>query len=139
MEPGIFPIPPSTTNTSTLIDSLKLNLVGSSVAMLSPYRAPAMPASAAAVTKAIILYLVMLMPMDSAAIRLSRAAMIARPERELTRFSTTIREKITRINPAVKVAMVLTFTAPMGPFSSRVPGRFPSRKPQFSPWPSTDT
>ena len=97
-----------------------------------------MPASAAAVTKAIILYLVMLIPMASAAIRLSRAAMIARPEREFTRFSTITSVTITRINPAVNVEIALTFTAPIGPFSSRVPGRALFRNPKWSVVPSTE-
>ena len=36
MDPGMLPIPPRTTNTSTLIDSLNPNLVGLSLAMFNP-------------------------------------------------------------------------------------------------------
>ena len=56
-------------------------------------------------TKAISLYLVTLMPTLSAAIRLSRMAMIARPVRLRTRFSTTTRVIITSAKPIAKVAM----------------------------------
>ena len=98
-----------------------------------------MPASTALVTNAIILYFVMFTPVASAAIRLSRAAMIARPGLELTRFSTTISVNMISRKPAVKVEMVLTFTAPIGPFTSRVPATSLFRKPTFSPLPSTAT
>ena len=56
-------------------------MVAVKVTWLHPYRVPAAPARAAEVTKAIILYLVTLMPTLSAAMRLSRAAMMARPVR----------------------------------------------------------
>ena len=44
----------------------------------------AIPASPAEMENASSLYLVILMPMDSAAMRLSRIAMMARPVRELS-------------------------------------------------------
>ncbi len=53
--------------------------------------------------KAISLYLVMLMPMDSAAIRLSRMDMIARPSLECTRLITINRVISTSIIPTRKV------------------------------------
>ena len=54
--------------------------------------------------KAISLYLVILIPTDSAAMRLSRMDMIARPVLEFTRFMTMISVIRTRMMPIVKVA-----------------------------------
>ena len=54
--------------------------------------------------KASSLYFVMLIPMDSAAMRLSRMDMIARPVLEFTRFMTMISVIRTRMMPIVKVA-----------------------------------
>ena len=87
-----------------------------------------MPASAAEMTKASMRYLVTLMPTDSAAMRLSRMAMIARPERLLIRLSTTMSVKMTRRKPASKEASFLTPMAPIGPLMTMLPGRFGSRK-----------
>ena len=64
MEPHRLPSPPSTTKTRIRMEVLKLNLVACREEKFTPYRAPAAPARAALVTKAIILYLVMLMPTD---------------------------------------------------------------------------
>ena len=91
-----------------------------------------MPASTALVTKAIILYLVMLMPTDSAAMRLSRVAMMARPERLLTRFCTTKRVKRISAKPIPKVAMVSMPTPPLGPLTSSSPGMLLSLKAKCS-------
>ena len=66
-------------------------------------------------TKAIILYLVTLMPTLSAAMRLSRAAMMARPVRLLTRLKMTTRVITTSTKPTVKVEMRWVFITPMGP------------------------
>ena len=79
-----------------------------------------MPASTALVTNAIILYFETLMPTDSAAMRLSRVAMIARPVRLLIRFSTT--NSVNRISakPMPKVAIFSTPVAPAGPLTTTV-------------------
>ena len=84
-------------------------------------RAPAAPARAAEVTKAIILYFVMLTPTLSAAMRLSRIAMMARPARLFTRWNTTISVIITRIKPAVKVEIFWMPPMPMGPAMMSLP------------------
>ena len=78
-------------------------------------RVPAAPARAAETVKAMSLYLVMLMPMLSAAMRLSRTAMMARPDRLFTRWKTTIRVMITRMIPAVKLDSRGMVSRPMGP------------------------
>ena len=85
------------------------------------YRAPAAPASTAEVTKARSLYLVAPMPTLSAAMRLSRSAMMARPERLLIRLSTTVRAMSTRIKPAVKEESFTLVVTPMGPFRMALP------------------
>ena len=97
------------------MEVLKSNLVATKVVWLHPYRVPAAPARAAEVTKAIILYLVTLMPTLSAAMRLSRAAMMARPVRLLTRLKMTTRVITTSTKPTVKVEMRWVFITPMGP------------------------
>ena len=72
--------------------------------------------------------------MDSAAMRLSRQALMARPARELIRFKTTTRVISTRMNPAVKVEMGLIFTAPLAPSTSITTpsGSFLVRKDMYS-------
>ena len=64
---------------------------------------------------AISLYFVMLIPTDSAAMRLSRMAMIARPEREFIRFSTMNRVSSTRTMPMAKVAALGVPVIPLAP------------------------
>ena len=54
-----------------------------------PYSTPAHPAKNAAMTNTASLYRVTLSPTDSAAMRLSRMAMMARPYLERFRFSIT--------------------------------------------------
>ena len=80
-----------------------------------------MPARNAEVTKAIIRYFVTLMPTDSAAMRLSRQAMIARPERLLIKLSTTNSVNNTSAKPTVKVDMRLTPRVPAGPLTTISP------------------
>ena len=95
-----------------------------------------MPASTALVTKAIILYLVALIPTDSAAMRLSRVAMMARPERLFIRLSTTNRVNKISTKPIVKVAILSTPTVPLGPASTALPGRLGLLKPKYRAPPS---
>ena len=64
----------------------------------------------------------MLMPTDSAAMRLSRQAMIARPERLLMRLSTTKSVKRMSTKPMTNVEIRLTPVAPAGPLSTSLPG-----------------
>ena len=97
-----------------------------------------MPASTALVTKAIILYLVTLMPMASAAMRLSREAMMARPERLLIRFSTTNSENRISAKPTGNVAILSTEEAPAGPLTRIVPGMFGLLKDTCSRTPSSE-
>ena len=103
------------------MEVLKSNLVAVKVTWLHPYRVPAAPARAAEVTKVIILYLVTLIPTLSAAMRLSRAAMMARPVRLLTRLKIMIRVIITKIKPAIKEEIRAVFITPMGPLISWMP------------------
>ena len=72
-------------------------------------------------TKAISLYLVVLMPMLEVAMRLSRRAIMARPARLCFRFSTMTRVSITRMKPAVKLAVVLTLAVPWAPLMMAMP------------------
>ena len=67
------------------------------------------------------LYFVRFRPMACAAMRLSRMAMIARPARERVRFSTTMSVIITRMKPAVNVAIVAVPVAPCAPLMIAVP------------------
>ena len=62
------------------------------------------------------------MPMASAAMRLSRVAMMARPERLLMRFSTTSSVNSISAKPTGNVAIFATSLAPLGPLTSIVPG-----------------
>ena len=117
----MLPRPPSTTNTRIKMEVLKLNFVAWREEKFRPYRAPAAPARAAESTKAMSLYLVMLMPTLSAAMRLSRRAIMARPARLRTRFRTMMRVSITSTKPAVKVAMVLVAVAPWAPLMMAMP------------------
>ena len=128
-DPRILPRPPSTTNTRIMMDLLypKLADVAARVARLWAYRTPAIPARAAEMENAISLYLVMLIPMDSAAIRLSRMDMMARPVRELIRFNTITRvSKRSRI-PIVKVAALGVPVIPWAPLTMTSP---PSSSPR---------
>ena len=94
------------------MEVLKSNLEACKEEKFNPYSAPAAPARAAEVTKAISLYLVRFRPTLSAAMLLSRRAMMARPARLSFRFSTTKRVMSTSTKPAVKVEMVAVLVAP---------------------------
>ena len=61
------------------------------------------------------------MPTDSAAIRLSRTALMARPSRELIRFCTTNRVKRISTKPMAKVESLVMPVAPLGPETIIVP------------------
>ena len=97
------------------MEVLKSNFFAMMEEKFITYSVPAAPASTAEVTKAMILYLGMEMPMDSAAMRLSRMAMMARPWRLRIRLSTTTRVIITRMKPMVRVEIFWMPTTPMGP------------------------
>ena len=98
MDPLVEPIPPSTTKTRNRIDMLYPNLAGVAIreARLCEYSAPAHPEITADSVKASILYFVIGIPTEPAAMRLSLMAIIARPSLEFTRFST-ITVEISRI------------------------------------------
>ena len=85
------------------------------------YRTPATPARAAEIANAISLYLVILIPTDSAAMRLSRMDIMARPVRELIRFNTINRVISTRIMPTVKVAAFGVPVIPCAPLMMTTP------------------
>ncbi len=70
---------------------------------------------------AISLYLVILIPMDSAAILLSRTDMIARPDLELIRLRTMKRVIKVRITPIAKVEFFGVPVIPCAPFNMIVP------------------
>ena len=89
------------------------------------------------------------MPTLSAAMRLSRSAMMARPERLRIRFSTTTSVTMMRMKPAVKVAMVSVPVAPCAPLmmatpssvrprslTLRVPAALNTMCRPFSSWPT---
>ena len=97
-----------------------------------------MPASTAEVTNAIILYLVTFSPIASAAMRLSRMAMIARPDRLSIRLSTTNRVKSVSAKPMPNVAILFTPVAPAGPLTSSLPATFGLLKAICRHWPSSD-
>ena len=61
------------------------------------------------------------MPTLSAAMRLSRRAMMARPERLFTRLRTTVRAMRTRMKPAVKLESFTLVVTPMGPLRMDMP------------------
>ena len=103
------------------MEVLKSNLEACKEEKFRPYRAPAAPAVAAEVTKAISLYLVRFSPTLSAAMLLSRKAMMARPARLSFRFSTTKRVMSTSTKPAVKVEMVAVPVAPWAPLMMAMP------------------
>ena len=72
--------------------------------------------------------------------RLSRAAMMARPARLFTRFWTTASVTRIRRKPAVKEAILVTETVPLGPEMMEMPSTMwssASRKLKWSPSPST--
>ena len=77
--------------------------------------APAMPARTAETTKAFMRNAVTLMPTDSAAMRFSLMALIARPSLELMRFRTTNRVTRIRTKPMGKVDSLSMPVAPLGP------------------------
>ena len=99
----------------------KLFVFAVSVDILCAYRTPAAPAIAAEMVNAISLYFVMLIPIDSAAIRLSRIAMIARPSLELIRFCTINNVSRIRIKPITNVEFFGVPVIPCGPFRITVP------------------
>ena len=88
----------------------------------------------AEIVNAIILYFVMLIPTDSAAMRLSRIAITARPDLELTKLRTITSATIIRTKPAVKEAMVCVPVAPCAPLIIAVPvGVRPRSSTAFAP------
>ena len=99
----------------------KLFVFAVSVDRLCAYRTPAAPAIAAEIVNAMSLYFVTLIPIDSAAITLSRIAMIARPSLELIRLSTINNVTMIRINPIRKVESFGVPVIPCGPFRITVP------------------
>ena len=60
-----------------------------------------MPANIAEIENAMSLYFVMLIPMDSAAMRLSLIAMMALPALDCTKFRITINVISTSTNPTM--------------------------------------
>ena len=88
------------------------------------YSVPAMPAKAAEITKAISLKRVVEMPTESAAMRLSRTAMTARPWRLLIKFSTMNSVMRIRMKPAVKFEILSMPETPMGPLMIMSPPSF---------------
>ena len=94
---------------------VEVELCGGEVGKIEAVECAGGPARAALVTKAISLYLVTLMPTLSAAMRLSRRAMMARPERLRTRLSTITSVTMMRMKPAVKPAIVSVPVAPARP------------------------
>ena len=80
-----------------------------------------MPVRNAEVTKAIILNLPADSPTLSAAMRLSRTAVIARPVRESMRFCTTNSVNNTSAKPTAKVASLVLPVTPIGPLSTFTP------------------
>ncbi len=73
------------------------------------------------IENAISLYFVILIPIDSAAILLSRIAMIALPERELIRLSTIISVITRRIIPIINDALCGVPVIPVAPFMISLP------------------
>ena len=73
-------------------------------------------------------------PLDPAA----RVAMMARPERLLIRFITTISVKMISAKPIGKVAILSDTVAPAGPLTSTVPGMFGLLKETNSRLPSSE-
>ncbi len=59
--------------------------------------------------------------MDSAAMRLSRIAMTARPVREFIRFRIIMSDRITRMIPMVNVESLGVPVMPWGPFMITFP------------------
>ncbi len=102
-----------------------------------------MPARKADTTNAFILKVMTLMPTLSAAMRLSRAALMARPSLELIRFSTTNRVNSTSTKPTGKVAMRVMWVAPRGPPTIILPSAARCTDSSFRatrrPWPSKPT
>ena len=78
-------------------------------------------ADAAEMENAMILYFVMLIPTDSAAIRLSRIDMMARPVLEWIRFSTITRVISTKTTPMVKLESWGVPVIPWAPFMITLP------------------
>ena len=88
-EPSILPSPPENDEHRTKYGRVEIELCGGYAGIVKSVKsAPAAPAIAADIVNAIILYFITFIPQASAAIRLSRTAIIARPVRLRTRFST---------------------------------------------------
>ncbi len=83
--PGMLPIPPTITTTSTMIDTSSSKLFGNTDPTLAAKSAPPNEARMAPVTNASSLAVTMLMPMASATCSSSRIAIQARPIRESCR------------------------------------------------------
>ena len=66
------------------------------------------------------------MPTDSAAMRLSRTDMMARPVRLFTRLSTTVTVTITSTMPMANVDIFVMPAAPCGPLMRSDPPCMPS-------------
>ena len=79
--PHTLPMPPSTTMTSSIEDTLKLNISGVAVCSLATKNTPVMPANAAPMANAISLVRTGLTPIAPAAVSSSRMAIQARPMR----------------------------------------------------------
>src|SRR5260221_473669 len=89
--PQMFPMPPSTTIETTMIDSTSTKLSGEMKPWIAENMPPARPPKLAPMAKARSLRLRVLMPMARAAISSSRIASQARPTREFcNRILTTI-------------------------------------------------
>ncbi len=129
IEPRMLPRPPRTTNTRMRMDVLKSNLVADNCEKLLPNSAPAAPARVAEITKAIMRYWVTEMPTDSAAILLSRTAIMARPVRLRTRLSTITSATITSTKPAKNVEIMSVPEAPCAPLIMATPV---SERPRLS-------
>jgi hypothetical protein len=86
---GMWPMPPSTTMHSTMIDSIRPKLSGLTNSWKPANRPPATPPKLAPMAKASSLTLRVLMPQALAAISSSRMATQARPMRESCRRMET--------------------------------------------------
>ena len=92
-------MPPSTTMTSSIEETAKLNISGVAVCSLATKNTPVMPAKAAPMAKAISLKRVRLTPIALAAVSSSRIAIQARPIRESRRRRLTKISSATRPSP----------------------------------------
>ena len=87
--PGMWPMPPSTTIASTMIDSVSENDSGETKPWKAANIAPDTPPKVAPIANASSLMLRVLMPIALAAISSSRIAIQARPRRESCRRMQT--------------------------------------------------